>query len=190
MDTDQFNEEAPEITETAEEEKMPSCQSPLLGFVKLMGKTAGLAKKAGTKTAADIVNAPSKLCHIASRGAKKGRDLEIERIHASLFDLYTRIGERVCQLAKVDVTTLQDDLQLKAMVLSAIELGEKMETATQDSDGDTADAETSTGEETPDAGEQEHDSEDEQDNQDGSEAAGEEEDMADGPADEATPETE
>ncbi len=140
MNLKQNDEKPPETTEIS------SGQAPIFKFIKMMGKTVRLARKAGTQTAKNIGNLPSSLGSLAARGAEKKQkdslNSEIEQLQIGLRDLYTRIGERVCHLAKVDVAAVQDDLQLKAMVLSALECVEKIKNMTPDPDTDATEAET------------------------------------------------
>ncbi len=171
MNSKQYDEKPPDTREISKKDEISSGQGPIFNFIKMMGKTVGLARKAGAKTADDMVKVSSRLGSLAATGAKKKQkdslNSEIEQLQIGLRDLYTRIGERVCHLAKVkvDVAAVQDDLQLKAMVLSALERVEKIKNMTPGPDTDVTEAETCAQEETADAAEQEEEgNEDVQDN--------------------------
>jgi hypothetical protein len=153
------DEKTPETNEISQEEEISSGQGPIFDFVKMMGKTVALARKAGAKTAGDVVNVSSRLGSLTTRGAEKkrkgSRNSEIEQLQIGLRDLHMRIGERVCRLAKVDGAAAQDDLQLKAMVLSALERGEKVNNITPAPDTDATEAAACAQGETADAVDQE-----------------------------------
>ena len=103
---------------------------------KLMGKTAGLARNTGAKTADGLLAAgrqagkllyvPSKLRSIAAPQTEKEPqgecDLETECLRCRIETLYTRIGERICHSPLVDRAGLSADSQIEAILSTVRDL--------------------------------------------------------------------
>jgi len=95
-----------------------------------MGHTAGLAQTTGVKTAdglfaaarraGELLSAPRKLHALVAQGTEKKRQVqlsrEIEHVSSRIGELYTRIGERVCNSPEIDRFVRSAEPQLEALI--------------------------------------------------------------------------
>ena len=158
MELEQGDDRALGTAQVSPNEETPSRGGPVFFVMKLMGQTAGMAQRAGTRAGKGLIEAgqgagrflkvPLPFCSPAEKKADTkqtngpmSKMSEWEQLVDDTRTLYTRIGERICHLAQVDPAALLVDFQLKALVASAIDGEENIKSLALTSD--VADAEES-----------------------------------------------
>jgi len=109
-----------------------SSEGLILFTMKLLGRTAGIARQSAAKTADKMIatsgeakgkmrDISSKIGSFAFRSSKKKeaktRCKEIENLQQRLTELYFKIGARVCELANEDSKAFSNDSKLEAISL-------------------------------------------------------------------------
>lgn len=136
MEPDQDHESTGDASEASSTER-DVAGHPLISHVaKLMGKTVGLARTAGVKTAdgllaaggqaGKLLSVPAKLRSFVAHKTRQQRWAGVSRESADrrsrIAELYTRIGRRICESAQIDRSILSADPEVAALMLAVRDL--------------------------------------------------------------------